>query len=72
MTRQKFRFNRTIQWIVGREQLAELAALTLHALPAVANHLVDKAGDCFPGRARVSCRMASTQLRRVADRHRRP
>jgi len=72
MTRQKFRFNRTIQWIVGREQLAELAALTLHALPAVANHLVDKAGDCFPGRARVSCRMASTQLRRVTDRHRRP
>jgi flavin-dependent dehydrogenase len=71
MVNRKFRFNRAIQWIIGRDTLAKGVAHLLGNVPSLANRLVDMAGDCFPGRAPVSCRMASSQLRRAAGHHRR-
>jgi geranylgeranyl reductase family protein len=69
---EKFRFNRRVQWLVGRERLSNAAARILRALPGLANRLVDRAGDCFPARAPVSCRMASPEGWRAGGRHRRP
>jgi menaquinone-9 beta-reductase len=65
---EKFRFNRMLQWIVGRERLACAAARVLLHLPSVADRLVGLAGDCFPARSGPgagppSCRMASPELR---------
>ena len=72
LVREKFRFNRRIQWLVGRERLADMAARILRRLPAIANRLVDRAGDCFPAPDPVSCRMASPEWRRTGGRYPRP
>jgi flavin-dependent dehydrogenase len=67
LVREKFRFNRAVQWLIGREGLANGSARLLSRLPSVANALVDMAGDCLRGPGPVpnalSCRMASPALR---------
>jgi flavin-dependent dehydrogenase len=49
--RDKFRFNRMLQQIVGRPWLANLVARRLVARPALANRLVGIAGDFVPARS---------------------
>jgi geranylgeranyl reductase family protein len=49
-TRDKFRFNRVLQQIVGRPWLANLVARRLVARPRLANRLVGIAGDFVPAR----------------------
>jgi len=50
-TRDKFRFNRLIQQVVGRPWLANLMARRLAARPALADRLVGIAGDFVPARS---------------------
>lgn len=71
LVRRKFLFNRAVQALITRETVANLAARMLQTLPAAADALVGVAGDLFPEGDRVSCRMASTDLRRATGRHRR-
>jgi len=49
-TRDKFRFNRLLQQVVGRPWLANLVARRLAARPALADRLVGIAGDFVPAR----------------------
>jgi menaquinone-9 beta-reductase len=48
LAREKFRFNRMVQWLVAHEAAANLAARTLAHLPSLADRLVGIAGDCLP------------------------
>jgi menaquinone-9 beta-reductase len=48
LARRKFLFNRLVQWLVGHPAAANLAAVALAHLPAVADKLVGIAGDCLP------------------------
>jgi geranylgeranyl reductase family protein len=48
LAREKFRFNRLIQWLIGHPAAANLAARALARLPALADRLVGIAGDCLP------------------------
>jgi geranylgeranyl reductase family protein len=48
LAREKFRFNRLVQWLVAHPAAANLAARTLARLPSLADRLVGIAGDCLP------------------------
>jgi geranylgeranyl reductase family protein len=48
LAREKFRFNRMVQWLVAHPAAANLAARALSRLPRVADRLVGIAGDCLP------------------------
>jgi len=50
-TRDKFRFNRMLQQIVGRPWLANRVARRIAARPALADRLVGVAGDFVPARS---------------------
>jgi geranylgeranyl reductase family protein len=50
LAREKFRFNRWLQWIVRRPAVANVAARALSTRPALADRLVGLAGDCLPER----------------------
>jgi flavin-dependent dehydrogenase len=67
LVREKFRFNRSVQWIIAHPGVANAAAHLLARLPAFADFAVDLAGDCRPRRrAEPQVRMASLLIRRGA------
>lgn len=47
LAREKFLFNRAVQWLVARPKAANLAAALLARCPPLADHLVGIAGDCL-------------------------
>jgi geranylgeranyl reductase family protein len=49
LAREKFQFNRAVQWLVARPKAANLAAAVLARCPRLADRLVGIAGDCLRG-----------------------
>lgn len=48
MAREKFRFNKLVQWLIAHPAAANISARVLARLPALADRLVGVAGDCLP------------------------